>query len=220
MIWHSYKFEEKGSAYEGNLKYTAVAFVPERKIIMTGGVYSQSCLPSSTVFMIDLAVHTDRPIKKKNMLLKRYGHQAVYVNGLVYAIGGFSHKDLPHELPVTLASVEKYSVVENSWVYVSTMSEPRAFSGHIVLDNQFIYMFGGMHDFNILQTIEKYDTISDSWVTVYFMLPRPLAKLGVCLIDREAILICGGMSTDFEARKEVYTFSLEHTTWKRKSDLP
>jgi hypothetical protein len=74
MLWHSYKFEEKGSAYEGNLKYTAVAFVPERKIIMTGGVYSQSCLPSSTVFMIDLAVHTDRPIKKKNMLLKRYGH--------------------------------------------------------------------------------------------------------------------------------------------------
>jgi hypothetical protein len=40
MVWHSYKFEEKGSAYEGNLKYTAVAFVPERKIIMTGGVYS------------------------------------------------------------------------------------------------------------------------------------------------------------------------------------
>jgi hypothetical protein len=52
------------------------------------------------------------------------------------------------------------------------------------------------------------------------MLPRPLAKMGVCLIDREAILICGGMSTDFEARKEVYTFSLEHTTWKKKSDLP
>lgn len=28
------------------------------------------------------------------------------------------------------------------------------------------------------------------------------------------------MSTDFEARKEVFTFSLEHTTWKRKTDLP
>lgn len=142
------------------------------------------------------------------------------MNGLVYAIGGFSHKDLPHELPVTLASVERYSIVENAWVYVSTMSEPRAFSAHIVLDNQFIYIFGGMHDFNILQTIEKYDTIADTWVTVYFMLPRPLAKLGACLIDREAIFICGGMSSDFEARKEVYTFSLEHTTWKRKSDLP
>jgi len=81
-------------------------------------------------------------------------------------------------------------------------------------------VFGGMHDFNILATIEKYDTIADTWVTVYFQLPRPLAKIGVCLIDRDAIFICGGMSTDFEARKDVYTFSLEHTNWKRKADLP
>lgn len=111
--------------------------------------------------MIDLQVNTDKPIKKKNMLLKRFGHQTCYVNGLVFAIGGFNHQDIPHALPVTLASCERYSIVENSWVYISTMSEPRAFAGHIVLDNQFIYVFGGMHDYNVLQTIEKYDTISD-----------------------------------------------------------
>jgi hypothetical protein len=40
MLWHSYKFDDKGSAYEGNLKYASVTFVPERKILMTGGVYS------------------------------------------------------------------------------------------------------------------------------------------------------------------------------------
>jgi len=40
MLWHSYRFDEKGSAYEGNLKYASVTFVPERKILMTGGVYS------------------------------------------------------------------------------------------------------------------------------------------------------------------------------------
>ena len=100
--------------------------------------------------MIDLQVNTDKPIKKKNMLLKRFGHQSVYLNGLVYAIGGFNHQDTPHTLPVTLASCERYSVVENNWVYVSTMSEPRAFAGHIVLDQQYIYVFGGMHDYNVL----------------------------------------------------------------------
>jgi len=135
MLWHSYKFDEKGSPYEGNLKYSSAAFIPDRKILLTGGVYSNNCLPSSTAFLIDLAVNTDKPIKKKNMLLKRYGHQSTFVNGIVYAIGGFSHKDLPHELPVTLASCERYSITENTWVYVSTMSEPRAFAGHIVLDN-------------------------------------------------------------------------------------
>ncbi len=46
-----------------------------------------------------------------------------------------------------------------------------------------------------------------------------MAKLGVCLIDREAIFVCGGMSTDFESRKEVYSFSLEHTNWKKHKDM-
>lgn len=77
-----------------------------------------------------------------------------------------------------------------------------------------------MYDFSVLQTIEKYDTISDTWVTVYFTLPRPLAKMGVCLLERNAFLVCGGMSTDFEARKETYTFELEHTRWKKKADIP
>jgi hypothetical protein len=39
------------------------------------------------------------------------------------------------------------------------MCEPRAFAASITLDNQFIYVFGGMHDFTVLQVIEKYDTI-------------------------------------------------------------
>ena len=120
---------------------------------------------------------------------------------------------------MTLASCERYSLIENAWVHVSTMSEARAFAGHIVLDNQYIYVFGGMHDYNVLTTIEKYDTIADQWVTVYFQLPRPLAKMGVCLVEREAIFIIGGMSTDFEARKEVYSFSLDHTSWKKHTDM-
>jgi hypothetical protein len=44
------------------------------------------------------------------MLLKRYGHLSVYLNGMVYAIGGFSHKDLPSEKPVTLSACERFSV--------------------------------------------------------------------------------------------------------------
>jgi N-acetylneuraminic acid mutarotase len=76
-----------------------------------------------------------------------------------------------------------------------------------------------MHDYNVLSTIEKYDTISDTWVTVYFVLPRPLAKMGICLVEREAFFILGGMSSDFEARKETYSFSLETTQWKKHSDM-
>jgi len=78
---------------------------------------------------------------------------------------------LPNEAPVTLKSCEKLSVIDNTWIEVSPMSQERAFAASIVLDSQFIYIFGGMADFNILQSIEKYDTLSDAWETVFFELP-------------------------------------------------
>lgn len=62
-------------------------------------------------------------------------------------------------------------MIDNTWIEVSPMSKERAFAASIVLDSQFIYIFGGMADFNILQSIEKYDTLSDAWETVFFELP-------------------------------------------------
>lgn len=40
MLWHKFEFDFKNSAYEGNLKYFSVSFVPDRKVFMTGGVYT------------------------------------------------------------------------------------------------------------------------------------------------------------------------------------
>jgi N-acetylneuraminic acid mutarotase len=84
------------------------------------------------------------------MKLPRYGHTSQYLNGLLYAIGGFTHKDLPNEMPVTQSSCERYSVIDNSWSIVGNMNEPRAFATSIQLDNQYIYVFGGMHDFTVV----------------------------------------------------------------------
>ncbi len=99
------------------------------------------------------------------------------------------------------------------------MSRERAFAASIVLDAQYIYVFGGMADFNILQSIEKYDTLTDLWETVFFELPQPLAKLGACLLDRSSIMICGGMSADFEATAECYQFYLEKGKWVQVRDM-
>ena len=109
--------------------------------------------------------------------------------------------------------------MDNSWSHIATMQEPRAFASSVVLDSQYIYLFGGMHDLQILSTIEKYDTITDTWITVFFTLPKPLAKLGTSLLDRTAILICGGMSSDFEAKKDAFTFDLHEQKWRQVSDM-
>lgn len=148
------------------------------------------------------------------MLLKRYGHASVYLNSMVYAIGGFGHKDLPHEPPVTLAACERMNVnAEKKWSHTNQMNEPRAFCSYVTFNSQYIYVFGGMQDYVVLDSIEKYDTIADTWTTMYFKLPRPLAKLGSVLLHDNAILIAGGMSRDFEPSAETYELSLNTLEW-------
>lgn len=140
-----------------------------------------------------------------------------YLNGSIYVLGGFSHKDLPNEVPVTLASCERYSPTDNTWSYISTMNEARAFFATVVIENRFLYAMGGLHDFQVIQTIEKYDTISDSWLQVYFKLPMPLAKLGAVVVDNKQILVCGGVSDNFEPTRAAYSLDLTTVKWSKKA---
>lgn len=43
------------------------------------------------------------------------------------------------------------------------------------MNDQYIYVFGGIHDFDVLSNIEKYDAITDNWISVHYKLPVPLA---------------------------------------------
>ena len=40
MLWHFYKLHERDSPFEGNLRYFGACFIPERKVLITGGVYT------------------------------------------------------------------------------------------------------------------------------------------------------------------------------------
>lgn len=124
-------------AFDGTLRYSSSCFVPpcpEEKIIVTGGCCSINGFPSSAVAEFRIKSLTE-PKKKRSMLLKRYGHLSVFLNGLVYCIGGFSHKDLPSEQPVTLSACERFSVTaECQWSYISSMLDGRAFASQVTFN--------------------------------------------------------------------------------------
>ena len=208
--------------FDGTLRYSSSCFIPpcpDERIIVTGGCYSTNNFPANhvTEFTIKTIKH---PRKKKPMLLKRYGHCSVYLNSLLYAIGGFAHKDLPNEPPVTLNACERMTVnAEKTWNHISSMCEPRAFMSCVCFNSQYIYVFGGMQDYNILESVEKYDSISDTWSIMYFSLPKPLAKLGICLLTDDTILIVGGMSKDFEPSNETYLLTFSTMQWIKKQSL-
>ena len=85
--------------FDGTLRYGSACFVPpcpDEKIIFSGGCFATNGFPASKV--TEFTIKTiKKPKKKRPMLLKRYGHLSVYLNGIVYCVGGFSHKDLPNE---------------------------------------------------------------------------------------------------------------------------
>ncbi len=88
------------------------------------------------------------------------------------------------------------------------MNEARAFFGSCALEQQYIYVFGGYHDYEMLCTIEKYDTITDTWITLYYKLPYPLASHAAVSLDKRNIIILGGMTSDYEPLPNVFSLDV------------
>jgi len=68
-----------------------------------------------------------------------------------------------------------------------------------------------MHGITVLKSIEKYDVMADRWELMNLALPRPLAKLGTCLLSDTSVLIVGGMlskAKNYSPSALVWEFSL------------
>mmetsp|Transcript_24930 Transcript_24930/g.24395 ORF Transcript_24930/g.24395 Transcript_24930/m.24395 type:complete len:106 (-) Transcript_24930:391-708(-) len=101
---------------------------------------------------------------------RRYAHASVNLNGYIYVMGGFDNKDADGVAPSTMDNCERYSFHDNKWTPCCSLNEARAFCGACSMSDQFIYLFGGFHDYEILQTIEKYDSVLDNCLTLHVKL--------------------------------------------------
>ena len=130
--------EKSQDAFDATLRYSSSCFLPpcpKERIIMTGGCFLTNGFPSNHVCEFTIS-NIRKPKKKRGMIMRRYGHVSVYLNSMVYAIGGFSHKDLPHEPPVTLAACERMNAnAEQKWCHVNSMNEPRAFASYVTFNS-------------------------------------------------------------------------------------
>lgn len=102
MCWSKIPYENDArskEAFDGTLRYTSSCFVPpapEALVLVTGGCQITNGFPTGNAALFPIK-NIRHPQKLRPMLLKRYGHSSCYMNGIVYCIGGFSHKDLPNE---------------------------------------------------------------------------------------------------------------------------
>jgi hypothetical protein len=101
--------------------------IPYKAIILTGGVMESNKSPVSTCFQVTPEA-VDTLQKRKNMANRRWAHCSTYLNGYVYAIGGYSNKDDPSDQRCSMSSCERFSYLNNQWDQVQDLNESRAFS--------------------------------------------------------------------------------------------
>jgi N-acetylneuraminic acid mutarotase len=66
------------------------------------------------------------------------------------------------------------------------------------MNSEYIYVFGGLNGYETINLIEQYNVMLDKWNQQYIKLPLKIAKVGAATIDRNSILICGGIFGDTE----------------------
>lgn len=229
--------------YKGHLKYTGICGIGlSGEFVMSGGWNTMTNEASSEVYMFKF--QESREMKMWSPLENaRYGHCSVFCNGTVFVIGGFAMDDNIDTEPSTLSSCERYFHKENIWVQAAPLNVPRAYAGvvwfptknksnklkneknhkkrveSLIPAKEYIYLFAGLNDFIVLDSIEKYDAMLDTWSLINLKVPVKIAKIGVSILDQYSIIICGGIYSneddEFNYVNTVYKLDLINEKWSK-----
>ena len=113
LKWEKLKYDNN-SSFTGSLRYLGAASSPDGKILLCGGSLISTGDATNTVYESSYA-KPYKTVKKRNMSARRYAHGCVFLNGYIYAMGGFDNKNADGVAPNTLDSCDRYSFHENKW---------------------------------------------------------------------------------------------------------
>ena len=202
--WQKINFDGKKSDFNGEIRHFGVTSLPNGRCVMTGGCFIQTNEASKLCFDGATSEPT-RLTKIGSLKTARYGHGTCYLNGFVYVIGGFEHRDSDSPVFSTLKSCEKLNIKTFRWEKVTNLNQARAFSGVVGFNDQFVYAFGGYFNETLLGTIEKFDPLVGSWTSLYVSMNDKIAKMGVVEYFGNIVLL-GGINSNFDMLREVWKF--------------
>jgi N-acetylneuraminic acid mutarotase len=164
------------------------------------------------------------------MLTSRAGHAAVTGNdGKIYAMGGYamggSVQDPTSE---SIASVEAFDPLTNTWAFVASMPTPRSSLAAVTAPDGRIWAVGG-EDFKSgfnpypLSEVEIFDPawgVKGKW-TPGKQLMSPLSNLAAAIGPDGKIYVMGGL--DFDDQEKMSFFSIDPTDpnaeWKPEDPM-
>ena len=178
---------------------------PRGDIIIFGGSSNEvNGKKVGTTFVFDAAKRTLKPIAE--MVNARSSHSACYMNGYIYAVGGF----LNGQVYTTMC--ERFNISSNQWKVIAPMNYNSVAASLCGFNNKFILKFGGLIDGVVLNSyIEKYDISHDIWTTLDIKFDhhdssrthlkefKLLSTSASSQINENEILVFGGYQEDNDA---------------------
>jgi len=153
------------------------AAIHNEKLYVVGGYYD-GWLPSNELLIYDIT--SDEWSKGENMPTARGALTAEFIDGKLYAVGGFNKN--------TRYENEVYDPITDSWGKRADIPTPREHHSSAILDGQ-MYIIGGRDGQVNLDATEVYDYTLDSWKSLE---PLPTARSGLAATTLNGVIFVFG----------------------------
>jgi hypothetical protein len=212
------------------LDYCCLSKFSENTYLISGGcVYSNyKNTASNSTYLVKIVNHNENflisflPFKSMNKA--RFSHGSCQLRKKTYLFGG-------HDGTHTLNCIEYYDVDAQifSFVYeditsvstnsntnnnnnldsnnkiLSEMNIEREIFASCVVDDRYIYIFGGFNDVH-LDSIERFDVESGIWKLLSVKLSSSLQNATACTIENNEIVIIGGYNGSLQRSIEIFNY--------------
>jgi hypothetical protein len=138
-------------------------------------------------------IHPLNPTPLAPLLYPRCGHRTVtHFNGQIYAVGGYGGGTDYY------SSGESFSLAQNQWFPISSMTERRSGAGLGLGQDGALYCAGGSSNgSDCSDTIERYDPRCDEWTLLTGRMNEARGYVSACFNSQGNILyVAGGISQD------------------------
>ena len=144
------------------------------------------------------------------MIKKRQSSVAVVLKDRVYIFGGWDDNE------ENFKSVEKYSVVTNSWSNVAEIYDARELFCACAFMNK-IFIIGGSREIVENKTCLQFDTNHHNWKIVANM--DEIRVGGCCVLFEEKIIVAGSYDLNLEEIRSVSSYDPIADNWSPMADL-
>ncbi|KAL4511903.1 hypothetical protein ABPG72_012748 [Tetrahymena utriculariae] len=185
--------------------------IRNQRILLVGGIDEKSITGNAVKKTIIYDTNSQQFSFVQDMNQPRINHQLVIQNNYILAIAGRVNL---HQ-NTALQTVEKYNYLEDKWEFTSPINHPRYNFAACNL-NQKIYISGGTHQKELLDSIEVFD--GQDWRIMPVKLPNRMEGLSMLAQNFYEIIILGGQK--IKKSKQIFILNInDYSLWESKCKL-